>query len=114
MNIENHSKECDTSEVYIHLKNSILKMQAKFDEYWPKIKEDALACQLLDPRFKHSTIKSTVSKQTVGFFKFQKTKTIFLIISRRSRCLIQFIVNTKQSKLLQRQIHKPHNKQKNL
>ena len=46
----------------------ILKMQKKFDEYWPKIKDDAVACQLLDPTFKHSTFKSSSNKQNVRYF----------------------------------------------
>jgi hypothetical protein len=49
MNINTHLKECAESEDYIHLNSSILKMQTKLDEYWPKIKDDALVCQLLDP-----------------------------------------------------------------
>jgi hypothetical protein len=65
MNIESHLKECAVSEDYTHLKSSILKMQNKLDEYWPKIKDVALVCQLLDPRFKHSTLKSAANKQTV-------------------------------------------------
>ena len=27
-------------------------MQAKFEEYWPLIRDLAIICQLLDPRFK--------------------------------------------------------------
>jgi hypothetical protein len=65
MNIESHLKECAANEDYVHLKSSIFKMQTKLGEYWPKIKDAALVCQLLDPRFKHSTLKSAANKQTV-------------------------------------------------
>ena len=72
MNIESHLNECFASEDYKHLKSSISKMQTKLDEYWPKIKDDAIVCQLLDPRFKHSTLKSTANKQSVRFCYFFK------------------------------------------
>lgn len=77
MNIDDHLKECAASGDYKHLNSSILKMQKKFDEYWPKIKDDALACQLLYPRFKHSTFKSTSNKQNVRFLKDYFQKFIF-------------------------------------
>ena len=67
MNIDSHLKECAASEDYLHLKISILKMQNKLDDYWPKIKDYAIVCQLLDPRFKHSTLKSSANKQAVRF-----------------------------------------------
>ena len=67
MNLNTHLNECAESEVYIHLNSSVVKMQTKLDEYWPKIKYDALVCQLLNPRFKHFTRKSSANKQTVGF-----------------------------------------------
>ena len=67
MNLNTHLNECAESEVYIHLNSSVVKMQTKLDEYWPKIKDDALISQLIDPRFNHSTLKSSANKQTVGF-----------------------------------------------
>ena len=42
-------------------------MKVKFNEYWPLIKDDALICHLLDPRFKHSTFNGTTNKKNVGF-----------------------------------------------
>ncbi len=49
------------------LRNSIESMKVKFNEYWPLIKDDALICHLLDPRFKHSTFNGTTNKKNVGF-----------------------------------------------
>ena len=77
MNIDIHLKECATSDHYQHLNCSILKMQKKFDEYWPIIKDDAIACQLLDPRFKHYTLKSATNKQNVKFLFDFFFQTIF-------------------------------------
>ncbi len=78
MNIDIHLKECATSDHYQHLNCSILKMQKKFDEYWPIIKDDAIACQLLDPRFKHYTLKSNTNKQNVKvFIRFFLSNDIF-------------------------------------
>jgi hypothetical protein len=78
MNIDIHLKECATSDHYQHLNSSIIKMQKKFDEYWPIIKDDAIACQLLDPRFKHYTLKSNTNKQNVKvFIRFFLSNDIF-------------------------------------
>jgi hypothetical protein len=56
MNINTHLKKCAEIEDTIHLNSSVVKMQTKLDEYWPKIKDDALIFQLLDPGFKHTTL----------------------------------------------------------
>ena len=53
-------------------------MQTKLDEYWPKIKDDALISQLIDPRFNHSTLKSSANKQAVFlWFLLLKQNIIF-------------------------------------
>ena len=36
----------------IGLKDGIKRMKNKFNEYWPKFKDYALVCMILDPRFK--------------------------------------------------------------
>jgi hypothetical protein len=88
MNIDIHLKECATSDHYQHLKSSILKMQKKFDEYWPKIKDDAIACQLLDPRFKHYTLKSATNKQNVKFLPYAAPATWFLRKINQFACVL--------------------------
>ena len=45
-------------------------MQAKFEEYWPLIKDLAIICQLLDPRFKTINLLNNNRKKEVQNIKY--------------------------------------------
>jgi hypothetical protein len=47
-------------------------MKIKFNEYWFLIQEDALICQLLDPRFKTLTLEGSSRKKEVRRMFFLK------------------------------------------
>lgn len=51
------------------MKKSIEYMLVKYDEYWEAIKDTALICQIIDPRYKNFNLDSTM-KTKVYLFKF--------------------------------------------
>jgi hypothetical protein len=74
--LEEHLKACSLNNSIKYLWSSIKSMQDKFDEYWPLIKDEAIVCQLLDPRFKILTIEGNIRKKEVRniynfFYKLQ-------------------------------------------
>jgi hypothetical protein len=92
MNIDIHLKECATSDDYQHLNSSIFKMQKTFDEYWPKIKDDAIACQLLGPRFKHYTFKKCYKKRKRKIFiRFFLSNDIFFLLKLQAVKMLDII-----------------------
>ena len=70
LSLEDHLENCARDTKFNFLQDCIKLMKGKFDEYWPYIKDDALICQLLDPRFKHASIVGTNKKNVITLFSF--------------------------------------------
>lgn len=47
-----HLDECSKKKEYAKLENTIKSIQAKLDEYWKILKDNAIICAILDPRLK--------------------------------------------------------------
>ena len=56
MSIKDHLKNFKDKNKKQFLNDSIKAMEEKLDPYWNRIKEHAMICHLLDPRFKDSLI----------------------------------------------------------
>ena len=63
--LEEHLKTCLSNQLLKNLWPAIKLMQAKFEEYWPLIKDLAIICQLLDPRFKTINLPNNNGKKEV-------------------------------------------------